>query len=182
MESKSDIRVVLISSAAAVVVGLMSALVTGMFLIKSNTIMAEKDIKVINAQNTQKNLEIIKTKAENYIDSVMDLVIYLQIHDTFEVNRANELALRAQKNGFKLMVHVGPQLAKNSVDLSLKLQASIDVNDSRPLGVKINEVTMSAAEWYKAYFVEIYTYNYQSMPHKMEADSIALIIQKFGKS
>lgn len=71
MESKSDIRVVLISSAAAVVVGLMSALVTGMFLIKSNTIMAEKDIKVINAQNTQKNLEIIKTKAENYIDSVM---------------------------------------------------------------------------------------------------------------
>lgn len=80
------------------------------------------------------------------------------------------------------MVHVGPQLAKNSVDLSLKLQASIDVNDSRPLGVKINEVTMSAAEWYKAYFVEISTYNYQSMPHKMEADSIALIIQKFGKS
>lgn len=182
MESKSEIRVVLISSAAAVVVGLMTSLVTGMFLTKSNSIIAEKDIKVINAQNTQKNLEIIKVKAENYIDSVMDLVIYLQMHDTFEVNRANKLALQAQKNGFKLMVHVGPQLAHKSVDLSLKLQTSIDVNDNRPLDEKISELTMSAAEWYKAYFVEISSYNYQSMPHKMEADAIALLIQKFGKN
>lgn len=182
MLHKTEIRVVLISSAAAVLIGLMSSLVTGYFLTKSNEIIADKDIALINAQNSQKYLEVVKQKAEVYIDSVMDFYVYIQMNDKYEVNRAKKLALVAQKNGFKLMIYVSPELASKSINLSLKLQAGVDYTDDRPMEVKMKELTQSAADWYRAYFIEVSTYNYQAMPNKFEADAISLLINSAFKS
>ncbi|WP_417357748.1 hypothetical protein [Gallaecimonas pentaromativorans] len=182
MATKDEVRIVLISSVSAILVGLMSSLITGMFLTKSNNIIAEKDVKIINAQNTQKNLEMVQSKAEVYIDSVMDLIIYLQSGQDFDVAVAKQLSMQVQKNGFKLMVYVGPELAGKSIDLSVKLQNSFDFTDGRPLSDKMKELQQSAAEWYKAYFTEMTKYNYQSMPNKLEADAIALLLSYLSKS
>ena len=162
MTKQDEVRVVLISSISAIFVGFISSLITGVFLTRSNEIIAEKDVKVINAQNTQKNLEVLQSKAESYIDSVMDLVIYLQAGKQIDANEVKKLSLSVQKNGFKLMVYAGPELASKSIELSNNLQQFVNLSASKPLDEKMKELQISAVDWYKAYFIEMSKYNYQA--------------------
>ncbi|HCM1038983.1 TPA: hypothetical protein N2810_004479 [Vibrio parahaemolyticus] len=155
----SNIKLALISGAFAV----LGSSVTGLLLVYSNQVIAEKDIRIKTSEIVQINHDVLREKSEVFMNGVYDffLVLYNNPHASkLEIDKA---ILELQKKAMALSIYSSPELGKASRELVLEL--STFPHSTTIAEDTADKVVSAFDEWHKQFYIETSNYSLELMPN-----------------
>ncbi|HCH2593837.1 TPA: hypothetical protein NKS49_004733 [Vibrio parahaemolyticus] len=169
----SGIKIAIISGVFAI----LGSGVTGYFVVKSNQIIAQKDVKIQTSEFIQSNHVILRKKAEEFVIGVYDYFQVINDAPNAEAKEIRKAGIELQKKAVTLSIYSGHGLGQASIALASTLAAFPDSTEA-PEKVA-DKVVNDLTAWYNQFYVETSSYNLELMP---EAFVKKALIQYFTKS
>ncbi len=168
----SGIKIAAISGIFA----LMGSAITGYFVVQGNEVIARKELKLKTAEIVSRNHDVVREKAEGFVNKVYEYVIILT--DDSNVNRKEirHAALELQKSATVLSIYSSHELGLASLELASALDELTNVKSNSSV---LDRVSDALKEWHKRYYIETSSYSLELMP---EASFKRILLQHFSRN
>jgi len=117
-------------------------------------------------------MEKLREKAEIFLTSAHDVIVWFENHDTFNVNEARQQIRKLERTAFAFAPYGNPKLTSLTIAVPLTLREVVDKSDKDKSTQNIKKVSDAISEWTKEYYAQMAKFEAQTMPDKWKTDTL----------